>query len=324
LIDSREVQLSYRSERFIEEQTLPVDAQVVGQAWAKSNRDGSPDRRFRDNYQIPVALYGNLVFTSASGLHEEYQVSNCLLAERFATGWHRFHASLSTPRTPDRRMSTGSTMDVETTWLSDDVDPATAFVNESEKARALVTERGPYWEVLLTEELLRRKLASLQRAYETMDTAVIPSATREFGGREVIKWFVEQSGKPGLMRNRLSAYVRDDLPASWGEPGEAGEPVKILAAGNLPVACCRDLAKWELDIYLADTPKKLRPLSRAVRGFAIQAMSEVNRIPDALARAVERAGSRERDFKIQLVFTDPPQTERLVAEVRKIAERIEK
>lgn len=93
LIDFREVMLTYKPQHFIEDEFVPSDAQVVDEAWAKSNRDGSPDRRFRDNYQIPVALYGRLTFTSATGLHEEYQVSSALLAERFSKVWNKFQQS---------------------------------------------------------------------------------------------------------------------------------------------------------------------------------------------------------------------------------------
>ncbi|MEO7146123.1 MAG: tetratricopeptide repeat protein, partial [Bryobacteraceae bacterium] len=95
LIDSRDVNLTFRAVRFIEDQTVPADATTVGQAWVKSNKDGSPDRRFRDNYQIPIMLYGCLMFSSPSGLQEEYHCSNPGLAERFTNAWKLFSASLT-------------------------------------------------------------------------------------------------------------------------------------------------------------------------------------------------------------------------------------
>jgi hypothetical protein len=95
LIDSREATLTFKNQRFIEEGAVPSETQVVGKAWAKSNKDGSPDRRFNDNYQIPVVQYGSLSFTSPSGLHEEYQCSNPVLAERFAKAWNAFQAAFS-------------------------------------------------------------------------------------------------------------------------------------------------------------------------------------------------------------------------------------
>jgi hypothetical protein len=43
LIDSREVTLGAQVTRLIEEDAIPTETQVVGHAWAKSNKDGSPD-----------------------------------------------------------------------------------------------------------------------------------------------------------------------------------------------------------------------------------------------------------------------------------------
>jgi len=95
LIDAEEIKLDFRTVRFIEEESVPSETQVVGQTWAKVNKDGSPDRRFRDNYQIPVVLYGTLTFRSSSGLQEEYQFSSATLAERFAKAWAAFQNSYS-------------------------------------------------------------------------------------------------------------------------------------------------------------------------------------------------------------------------------------
>ena len=58
LIDIRNIDVRFNSERFIENEQVPNDAQVVGQAWEKSNKDGSPDRRFGNNRQFPVLGYG--------------------------------------------------------------------------------------------------------------------------------------------------------------------------------------------------------------------------------------------------------------------------
>jgi len=98
LIDCREVNLHFSTVRFIEDGPLPADSSIVGTVWAKSNKDGSPDRRFRDNYQIPLVLYGVLEFTSASGLHEVYQVSNPELAKRFHAAWDQFVQSFTAVR----------------------------------------------------------------------------------------------------------------------------------------------------------------------------------------------------------------------------------
>lgn len=83
LIDMREVTLAFSPIKFHEDEAVPSDAKVVGQTWAKVNKDGSPDRRFANNYAIPVCLYGGLTFTSPGGVFEEYQFSDAMAAAEF-------------------------------------------------------------------------------------------------------------------------------------------------------------------------------------------------------------------------------------------------
>jgi hypothetical protein len=84
LIDLREINLFFRLSRCVEETTVPSDAVVVEYTWKKCNKDGSPDRRFANNYRIPVAGYGAIGLKSANGLNKEYQFSSFEKAERFA------------------------------------------------------------------------------------------------------------------------------------------------------------------------------------------------------------------------------------------------
>lgn len=87
LLEYKEMELEFSFSRFIEEETLPGDTTVVGQAWAKANKDGSPDKRFKDNYQIPIAQYGRISITSSTGMNEEYMVSNAECAQTFSSAW---------------------------------------------------------------------------------------------------------------------------------------------------------------------------------------------------------------------------------------------
>lgn len=67
---------STHTTRFIESEMVPRDTQVVGQTWKYVNKSGGPDRRFKDNRQIPVCLYGQLNLTSTSGLNTVIMYSN--------------------------------------------------------------------------------------------------------------------------------------------------------------------------------------------------------------------------------------------------------
>jgi len=56
--------------RFIEEENLPADADVIGYTWKYLNKNGGPDRRFSVNPKIPICLYTEYNFKSDNGINE--------------------------------------------------------------------------------------------------------------------------------------------------------------------------------------------------------------------------------------------------------------
>lgn len=65
-VDYHAISVAADTSRFVEP-SPPADAQVIGHTWAHPNRDGGPDRRFANNCQIPLCLYGDMVVRSQSG-----------------------------------------------------------------------------------------------------------------------------------------------------------------------------------------------------------------------------------------------------------------
>jgi hypothetical protein len=100
LIEFAEFECQLAQSRFIEEESVPTDAEQVGTTWKRANKDGSRDRRFADNYQIPVMRYGALAFSSPTGLAEVYQVSSYDRAARFAHALAAHKHSLANLTTP--------------------------------------------------------------------------------------------------------------------------------------------------------------------------------------------------------------------------------
>lgn len=66
-VEYDEVSIYDNTTRFIEERP-PSDAKIVDRTWKHPNKKGGPDRRFKDNYEIPVCLYGELKIQSKSGM----------------------------------------------------------------------------------------------------------------------------------------------------------------------------------------------------------------------------------------------------------------
>lgn len=67
--------LTIAESQFVEEEAVPQDATVVGRTWRYVNKKGGPDRRFKDNREIPVCVYEQIHLSSSMGLNEVIQVS---------------------------------------------------------------------------------------------------------------------------------------------------------------------------------------------------------------------------------------------------------
>jgi len=74
-ISYSDLTLKVAESRLIEEEALPQDATVVGKTWRYVNKNGGPDRRFKDNREIPICAYEQIHLLSNTGLNEMLLVS---------------------------------------------------------------------------------------------------------------------------------------------------------------------------------------------------------------------------------------------------------
>lgn len=81
-IPYHELAVSIEQTSFVEEESVPRDAQVVGQTWRFVNKSGGPDRRFNNNRQLPVVAYFKFSLLSRGGMHVVFQISSGDVARR--------------------------------------------------------------------------------------------------------------------------------------------------------------------------------------------------------------------------------------------------
>ena len=79
----RDLSVEIEPTRFIEREGVPRDARVVDQTWKYVNKNGGPDRRFKDNPEIPIVEYESVLFKSRTGLKELIHCSKVGVAQRF-------------------------------------------------------------------------------------------------------------------------------------------------------------------------------------------------------------------------------------------------
>lgn len=96
-VNYADLNLRWQDSRFIEAERVPSDASIIGHTWQHPNKSGGPDRRFKDNRQIPICLYETMHLSSATGLNELVEFSRTGVVAGFEQG-RRMLASLPRQR----------------------------------------------------------------------------------------------------------------------------------------------------------------------------------------------------------------------------------
>lgn len=97
IVDLFELNLSFKRTKFLEKEDVSYDTKVVGQTWVKVNIDGTPDKRFKNNYKIPIVEYGEIEFKSYTGVNELFMFSNPIRANNFVETFKSYIAPSYSP-----------------------------------------------------------------------------------------------------------------------------------------------------------------------------------------------------------------------------------
>lgn len=71
-----DVDVTFTTTEFIETGKVPKDAYEVDETWLRVNMDGSKDRRYNYNKQMPVCEYGKIIISSGEALYVEVMCSD--------------------------------------------------------------------------------------------------------------------------------------------------------------------------------------------------------------------------------------------------------
>lgn len=98
LLSFNDLQVRQTRLQFIEYDKVPEDSVIVDRTWRWANKGGGPDRRFRDNVQIPICLYGDLELLSDAGLHHRFIFSDASAAETLGSALTAHRMALSSTK----------------------------------------------------------------------------------------------------------------------------------------------------------------------------------------------------------------------------------
>ncbi len=173
--------------------------------------------------------------------------------------------------------------------------------------KRIILDRPPGWEYRLAAELLRhlnepifRRLSDLRNKLYTMAITHISSA-------ELSDWGIRRVQEMSILVKPIET-VLNNLTASFGKPGEAGDPNEILHACILVRDCLSQALRFEEGIYFTVVPtkaEKLRDLFKDCMGSQVEKIREIPKWMDSALDLIgtDHNGTKENPAVLSKTIT---------------------
>ncbi|HKB68673.1 MAG TPA: hypothetical protein VKC61_22620 [Pyrinomonadaceae bacterium] len=162
--------------------------------------------------------------------------------------------------------------------------PVKEFASESPRAQNLAIERPPFWEYLLTIELLKGKLQQVRRNYDDVNGERTFRKARIIQGKDFTRMVQEKMSDIVAVIEVLKSCVEIEIPASWGLPGEPGDAIEIKRAVDRFIAGCNELVEWESEMASLRPPEAFSKVQSLMRGLTSQNLAELERFAEELGK----------------------------------------
>ena len=307
--------------RFIEDDGAPPDTQIVGETWQYLNKNGGPDRRFSNNRQLPICIYGQLDLRSSTGLNERLQFSRAeapndfilgAAAMRHANADQATRSVLTNPSQPNADGAKDHTGDT-----------AEAFAHESEYARTLVSQHGRFWELLLVRELFKTRLSTLKKDCDELEKLRFSTPPKQINQEDFMSWLNTEMLIINSSSTKLTNCFNQDLASALREGDVSKKAIQILKAANVLFEHGQTFVAFERTLCAADPPVELSKIKDAFWKITLWFTEDVERFVEEFDKAIDGLQKGSHEIDITLKLTPSPQLKRANAEIEKVTKPYE-
>ncbi len=246
--------------RFSEDQAVPADATRVGTTWLYVNKNGSPDRRFKNNRQLPIALYSDLRL-SHPALTLSIEFSRSDAAAALAGALRRFVAMLAVG------IASPAPVVPPTSSATDTASSVTAVRRLVERMRATLVPLHAAHAAACAAPVSHARILS-----PADSLAWIGARTREISAfMPVVVGLCSTELRPALAL-RADGEIADSAQDAWIASCEA---------------VCARLTAWEVTTASASLAPMFREAQSLMRGLTTEYVEAIASLPEQLAATAE-------------------------------------
>jgi len=178
------------------------------------------------------------------------------------------------------------------------------FDNETEWAREIVRDRPPYWQFHLASELLRSKIAEIEKTHESLNQLGRPIT--ELGNATYLAWILAMI--PTLPE--ALASLRTGVTGMSFQSGtdlEIKEPLEIKYAVDRLISAYEKVLSCEITFNLVEPPEMFKRIAALFHQTIAEMLEPVRRIPDQLVENIQapiRGGTFPTTVRLDLSSLD--------------------
>lgn len=283
---------------FIEDGSVPGDAQIVGHTWRFVNKNGGPDRRFNNNRQLPKALYLQMGLSSAEGLRKILHFSRVV----DHTG---FDAALDGLRGIIKKLNLLALAPPHSSESPMASLPAPMTFVVSDDAKKIETEKPKFWEYKLTAALLRNNVDPIIDQSNRLQQGAYTKAFGQIASpQEALDWCRARMDQVPKLCEDFGTLVNERLPASWGPAGQPGDVAAIENACEGLTDCARKVLAWKETVRFTKLPAAFSDVQSVLSKFPDSLLEQIGRISTELERVFGQENP-SGTYNISLVVTTP-------------------
>lgn len=200
--------------------------------------------------------------------------------------------------------------------------PLKEFLDESKRSQQIALERPGFWEYLLTEELLSSIIADIDRRFDQLKRGLIFRQSRKLSGQEFMDWASLKFDDIVSIVEMIKVAITEEIPISWGKPGEPGNQIEIKRAVDKIKEGCNELFELEAELLSLKPPQSFLKLRQILEGFSSQIISDITRLRDEI-KTIFQQPNPEGKYEINIVFKAIPNIDAFSEEIKRLMEHKE-
>ncbi len=310
--------------RFIENEGVPRDATQVDTTWRYANVKGGPDRRFKNNRQLPVLAYSNLELSSSAGLNWLLQGSKSQGFVSLKQTIVHAPASLGVESEPaldeEAAASTASSSEAGISRYRDVVEvPDDAGAGEAvEGTRATVVPRvprtdaerdqllgakPPAWQYLLFASLLLAGRERLEPKWRDHQLAFSKTHGRKLSDRAALDKVEAALEEAPTVASQITGLLGSAALEPVFGAGEKADPAMIEHLCDRFIGLYEQMLDWSAELRSTVVSTQMQPLFDAASHSLDTAIVRVREFIDDGVAELDSVDERLRsDEPVNLVL----------------------